>query len=187
VSLINKTSTTRIAALSLLTALALGLYTLERLLPPPGLPGIKYGLPNIITLLIVYCSGGKTGLSLTMAARAVFAVWGVRVLLAAMITGAGIGLLFSAVGGILALAVTLLMKKLCVPAVLAGVSGGIAHNIGQIAVAVLWLGGASVLYYLPMLILGGLVAGALTGIITRLLLSGKLPLKTLISRSLREN
>jgi heptaprenyl diphosphate synthase len=180
----RKINTTAVAALAMLTALALGLYTLERLLPPAGLPGVKYGLPNIITLLIIYCYTGSEKSARTLIIKAAFAVWGARVILAALITGAGIGLLFSAAGGIIALCVSIGMKRLSVPAVIAGMAGGIAHNIGQTAVAVMWLGGASVLYYLPMLILGGFAAGLLTGAVARLLLSERLPIKALLTSNL---
>ena len=50
------------------------------------------------------------------------------------------------------------------------VAGGLAHNIGQILVAMVLLG-ENVVYYFPVLFAGGLIAGVLVGLISSLVLS----------------
>ena len=44
------------------------------------------------------------------------------------------------------------------------VTGGVLHNIGQIAMACVLLGTAQIAYYLPVLLVSGTVAGVLTGL-----------------------
>ena len=46
------------------------------------------------------------------------------------------------------------------------VAGGVFHNLGQIIVAALVLETQALLYYLPVLILSGLAAGILIGILS---------------------
>ena len=50
-----------------------------------------------------------------------------------------------------------------------GVLGGIAHNLGQMAVALAITRTAGLLLYLPVLLLCGALTGALTGICGQLL------------------
>ena len=45
------------------------------------------------------------------------------------------------------------------------IGGAAAHNCGQMAAAVLTLGSAAPLYYLPVLLAVSLAAGALTGLV----------------------
>ncbi len=49
-------------------------------------------------------------------------------------------------------------------------AGGVFHNVGQILVAILILGTGALVYYLPVLILSGLVAGIVIGILSGLLM-----------------
>ena len=50
------------------------------------------------------------------------------------------------------------------------VLGGVFHNIGQILVAIVVVETASLLYYLPILILSGTVAGVLIGILASVII-----------------
>jgi heptaprenyl diphosphate synthase len=50
------------------------------------------------------------------------------------------------------------------------VAGGVFHNVGQILVAVLVLETGALVYYLPVLILSGLAAGIVIGIISGILI-----------------
>jgi heptaprenyl diphosphate synthase len=98
-------------------------------------------------------------------ARDVFMVLLVRVLLAALITGHPMTLLFSFTGGVLALLTMLALKKafrdIAVPVV--SVAGAVAHNTGQIAAAALIMQSGSIFAYLPALVAGGIFSGLLTG------------------------
>jgi heptaprenyl diphosphate synthase len=47
--------------------------------------------------------------------------------------------------------------------------GGILHNVGQIIAACLWTNTAEIAYYLPVLLVSGILAGAVIGIIAGIL------------------
>lgn len=80
-------------------------------------------------------------------------------------------MIYSLAGGMLSLAIMILAKKSKLFSV-TGVSilGGVFHNIGQIGVAVLVVETAGLLYYLPVLILSGTIAGVLIGILSSILI-----------------
>ena len=155
-------TTKKLALAAVLTALALGLSTLENLFPVSllvPLPGIKLGLANIVTVFALYRLGAPFALAILVA----------RCLLGAMFAGNVSALLFSLMGGVLAMLVMILLrraKRLSVYGV--SIAGAAAHNIGQICAAML-VGGTAVLGYLPALLGVSLVTGALTGFVTSLL------------------
>ena len=56
------------------------------------------------------------------------------------------------------------------------VTGGILHNIGQIAMACLILETAALRYYLPFLLVSGIIAGVVVGLVSAVLVQRvKLP------------
>jgi len=46
------------------------------------------------------------------------------------------------------------------------IAGGVFHNVGQVIVAMLVLGSGYAAYYLPVLWVGGIAAGAVIGLIS---------------------
>ena len=155
-------STKQLTLGAVLAALALALSYVESvfMLPLP-LPGVKLGLANIVTLIALYLLGAPQALAILL----------VRVLLGAMFAGNASALFYSLLGGLAALGVMALLsrsERLSVYGV--SVGGAAAHNCGQIAAAMLTLGSAAPLAYLPVLLGVSLVSGALTGFITALLL-----------------
>ena len=153
-------NTQRITILSLLAAIALALYAVESTLPPiVPIPGIKLGLANIITLVVLW----------KYSARDAFFVLLVRILLATMFFGQAVSLLYSLSGGLLCLLAMLIVKRLLHGhyLFLASMTGAIFHNLGQITVALLLTGVPAVLVYLPFLLLSGLVTGLFIGLCAR--------------------
>ena len=153
-------NTRKITALSLLATMALALYAVESALPPiVPIPGIKLGLANIITLVVLW----------KYSARDAFSVLLVRILLATMFFGQAISLLYSLSGGLLCLLAMLLVKWLLHGhyLFLASMTGAVFHNLGQIAIAFLLTGVPAVLVYLPFLLLSGLVTGLFIGLCSR--------------------
>ena len=149
----------RIALCGLLVATALVLSLVERMFPLQAvvpIPGIKLGLANVVTLFAL------TRLRL----RETIAIVVVRVLLSSIFAGSITAFLFSLFGGLLAMFV---MKALFYVegywVSLAGISvaGAAAHNIGQIGAAVLVLGTADVMGYLPLLLVLSIPMGLVTG------------------------
>ena len=152
-----------IALCAVLTALALGLSTLENLFPVTlvvPLPGVKLGLANIVTVFALYALGPGQALLILLA----------RCTLGAVFAGNLNALLFSLFGGLLAMGVMILLSR-CPALSIYGVSiaGAAAHNCGQTAAAMLTLGNTAPLYYLPLLLAVSLLTGAVTGFAAGLL------------------
>ena len=55
-------------------------------------------------------------------------------------------------------------------------AGGVMHNAGQLAVAIVTVSGPQLIHYLPVLILSGMAAGIIVGIGTYIL-SDRIPAK----------
>ena len=156
-------TTKNLALCAVLTALALGLSTLESLFPVSlvvPLPGVKLGLANIVTGFALYELGAIPALVILLA----------RCGLGSLFAGHVSALLFSLLGGFTAMAVMIGLKR-CRRLSIYGVSigGAAAHNIGQMAAAVITLGNTMVLGYLPFLLGVSLVTGTLTGFVAALL------------------
>ena len=147
-----------------LTALALGLSTLEGLFPLSlivPLPGVKLGLANIVTVFALYQLGAGAALAILLT----------RCLLGGLFAGNVSAMLFSLLGGVTAMLVMIALRR-CRRLSVYGVSvgGAAAHNIGQMAAACITLGSTMVLGYLPFLLAVSLVTGTLTGFVTALLM-----------------
>lgn len=148
--------TKRLTFCAVMLSLALALSYAERFLPLQlliPLPGIKLGLANVVTLVVLYYADAKTA----------FAVLIPRCVLGALFGGSITALLFSLGGGTLALAAMSLAKRSSALSVY-GVSilGAAAHNVGQIAAAILLMHSVYVAAYLPFLLVAALFTGFLT-------------------------
>ena len=155
-------STKAITTCAVLAALALALSYLESFFPPLlPLPGVKLGLANIVTVYALYALGASSALAILV----------VRCLLGSLFAGNASALLFSLLGGLAAMLVMIALRR-CRRLSVYGVSigGAAAHNLGQMAAAVITLGSTMVLGYLPFLLAVSLVTGTLTGFVTALLM-----------------
>ena len=150
-------NTKRIARYGLLIALALILSYLESLIPVfVAVPGVKMGLPNIVILIALDTLGPKDAAVISL----------IRVVLAGAMFGNVFAMIYSAAGAVLSLLVmTLLYKTKKFSPVGVSVAGGVAHNAGQIIVAILVTETAQLIYYLPVLCISGSAAGVLIGIV----------------------
>ncbi len=142
----------------LLTALALTLSYLEAQIPVfYAVPVLKLGLTNLVVLTALYRLDGRSAFLINL----------VRMILVAFTFGNMFSLLYSLAGGMLSWLVMVLLKKShCFGVVGVSVSGGVFHNVGQILVAMAVLETSSLIYYLPFLLLSGLVAGIVIGLIS---------------------
>ena len=150
------------ALLGLLTAVALTIFLVEAQLPSVlPVPGVKLGLANIVTVFTVFALGPGEGI-LVLAAR---------IFLGAVFCGNFSSILYSAAGGACAIAVTIALRRILTRKQLfvAGCLGAMAHSAGQIAMAALVLGTASVFVYLPVLLTVSLVTGLFTGLCAQFL------------------
>ena len=155
--------TKRITKAALLTACALILFTVEAQLPSPvPIPGIKLGLANIITVYAMFALGPADTLGILLA----------RVFLGSVFSGQMSTLLYSLSGGLLCYLAMLGLRRILTEKQIwvCGVIGGVCHNIGQLLTAIAVFQSASVLIYLPLLMLSGILTGLFTGLCAQLLL-----------------
>ena len=140
-------------------ALAMILSYVESQIPSPGIPGVKLGLANLAVIFALYKLGWKEAAGISL----------LRVLLVSLLFGHAASLLYSASGAVLSLAGMILLRRLDrLSCVAVSVLGGVLHNLGQILMA--WaLMGPNVVYYLPVLIFSGTVAGVAIGAVSALL------------------
>lgn len=147
----------KLTVLALFTTLSLAIYAVESAIPPlVPIPGFKLGLANIITVILLQSASAKDAFLVLIA----------RILLSTLLFGHALSLLYSLSGGILSLLLMtlgtkLLQKKLFV---LTGALGGLAHNIGQLAMALIVTATPGVAAYLPFLVLSGILTGLFTGL-----------------------
>lgn len=165
------------AYLGMFLSLALICSYVESLIPFYfGVPGIKLGLANIVTVLML-CAPHGEGKGM-FGAKEAFVISVLRILLAGFLFGNPFSILYSMGGGLLSFAVMLLLwrsGKLYVVSVSA--AGGIFHNVGQLLVAAAVVENYNLFYYAPALLAAGFVTGALIGILAQemiLRLNGRL-------------
>ena len=142
---------------ALLTAAALTIFLVEMMIPPiVPIPGVKLGLANIITLVAMMLIGPVDTLLILLA----------RILLGGMFSGQIMSILYSFSGGMLCyLTMLFLRKHIALSQIWAmSIVGAIAHNIGQIAMAILVTRTWELILYLPVLMVSGILTGLFTGL-----------------------
>ena len=147
---------TRVAYFGVFTALALIFSYVESLIPfQIGIPGVKLGLANLIIVIALY----------KMSLREAYLLSVTRVVLAGFIFGSMLSILYSLAGALLSLTAMALLKRNGGFSVLGvSIGGGVMHNVGQLAVAMFVVQTFSVSYYVPVLLVAGLLTGLVIGI-----------------------
>lgn len=147
----------KIALYGMLTALAFVLNYIESLLAFTNVVyGMKLGLANVVVLAAFYLLGYKGAFVISI----------VRILLAGLTFGNLFSMMYSLAGGLLAYICMALAKKSKLFSI-KGISvvGGVFHNVGQIIVAAVVLESSMIVWSLPLLMITGVVAGFINGII----------------------
>ena len=108
------------------------------------IPGMKLGLANIVVLAALYTGGAKAGITVSI----------IRIILVGLTFGNPYSAIYGLSGGVLSLVVMIFLKRTDFFGMM-GVSmaGGVAHNIGQLACAMILLKLPAVFTYLSYLIL----------------------------------
>ncbi len=149
---------TNVAKYGVLIALAFIFSYVETLIPFDmiGIPGVKLGLANLVVVVALY----------TMRPVDAFVISLIRILLVGLTFGNPYSAVYGLCGGLLSFGVMLLFHKLKFFGCL-GVSllGGIAHNVGQMIVAMIVVENMRLAYYLPVLMISGAITGAAIGIV----------------------
>ncbi|HKM03858.1 MAG TPA: Gx transporter family protein [Lachnospiraceae bacterium] len=150
-----------VATYGMLIAMAFILSYIESVVTiPVPIPGIKVGLANLVVIIALYLMGPGTALILSF----------LRIILVGFTFGSLSTMLFSLAGALVSWILMVCAKKAKVFS-MTGVSilGGVGHNLGQILVAMYIINSTTLVYYLPFLIVSGLVAGTAIGIVGALL------------------
>ena len=163
----------KIALIATLTASAVVIGIIESFIPSIGIPGIKLGLANIVILVTLYELGIIEAIFVNV----------LRVVLVSLIRGTimSMGFVMSLTGAIFSLGIMILFYLVIKKFSIIGVSviGAIFHVIGQILIAMIYLGTSGIVYYLPFIVLSAIVTGVIVGIVSQLII------KTGVIKSLR--
>lgn len=148
----------RAAYFGLFTALALIFSYVETFIPfHIGIPGVKLGLANLIIVIALY----------KLNIREVYLLAVTRVVLAGFMFGNLFSIIYSLAGGILSLTVMWMLKKReSFSVVGVSVAGGVAHNIGQLIIAIIVVESMNLMYYIPVLLIAGLLTGLVIGLVS---------------------
>ena len=161
-------NTKKLTVMAMTTAVAMILSFVESQIPAfVAVPGVKIGLANIAVVFALYRLGWKEAVAISL----------VRVVLVSMLFGSIASLFYSLAGAVLSLTGMGWLKKTGkFTEIMISVTGGILHNIGQIGMACLILETAALRYYLPFLLISGIIAGIVVGILSAVLVQRiKLP------------
>lgn len=153
----DKSISKKIAVIAVFTSLALIFGYIEAVIPFNfGIPGVKLGLANIVTVTALYYFGVKEAVGISL----------IRVLLIGLLFGNAMSLIYSLSGAAFSLAVMILCKKLKLSTIGVSAMGGVFHNIGQLIAAAVMLNTSALLYYYPVLFISGLVTGIVIGVVS---------------------
>lgn len=149
------------ALYGMLVALAFVLSFVETLIPiSMGVPGIKLGLANLVTIAGLYTVGIQGTIVVSL----------VRIILVGFTFGNMFSMVYSLGGWSLSILLMILCKKRgWFGAEGISILGGVGHNIGQICVAAVVVKQAGIFFYLPVLLISGTAAGLVIGIIGALI------------------
>ena len=144
--------------IALLTAMALAISLLEHMIPlPVPIPGAKLGFSNMIILITLYMYGFKSALLVGI----------LKSFLLMLITGSVSAFFYSIAGAILsAVAMAIALKYLSKITSFIGISeiGAFFHNLGQILVAMVFMGNVKMIIYFPALVIMGVFTSFFVGL-----------------------
>ena len=155
----NHRRTKRIVYLALLAAMAVVLHTIDHYISAPLPLGVKFGLANIISLVVVEIYGAKE----------MFMINFFRVMISGLMTGSIMSYpFFMSCGGVFLSSVVLaLLKKLNkLPPVSVSIIAAIFHNIGQLTVLAFVLSSKAFYSYIFVMLISSIPTGIITGMVS---------------------
>ncbi len=158
----QKSRATRVAHIGLMVTLALIFSYVEAIIPyNPGIPGIKLGIANAVTLIALYKFGWKDAAAVNV----------IRILIAGLLFNGLFGALYSLAGALVSFLGMLGLKKTGLFSVV-GVSmaGGVLHNVGQLLMAAALIGDMRIFFYFPVLLFSGIISGIAIGVAATMIL-----------------
>lgn len=146
-----------IAMLGMFIAVALIFSYIETFIPVNiAVPGIKLGLANIVTIVVLVQMGLKDAVVVSF----------LRVCLSTLLFGNLSVMAYSLAGAALSILIMKLIHKTGIFGI-TGVSicGGVAHNIGQLILAAVIMENQNIMAYAPILLISGTITGVIVGIV----------------------
>ena len=151
-----------VARVALMASLALIFSYVEAIIPyNPGIPGIKLGIANVVTVIALYKYGWKEAASVSV----------IRIIVAGLLFNGVFGMLYSLAGAVLSLIGMIGLKKTGLfSAIGVSMAAGVLHNMGQLLVAAALIEDLRIFFYFPVLLFSVIAAGILVGIISTMVL-----------------
>lgn len=121
-------------------------------------PGVKLGLANLAVVVTMYVYGSREAVLVNI----------IRIFIVGLLFTNLFSILFSLAGAFISFGAMVLIRRTDAFSVV-GVSviGGVFHNLGQLAAAAVIVETYSVIYYLPALLIAGIITGVIIGIVSR--------------------
>ena len=140
----------KISVISLFSAFAILAAYVETFIPSIGVPGAKLGLANIAVVLALYLLDAESAIIINV----------VRIVIVGLLFGNLFSITFALAGAFVSITVMIIMKKVFGFSIITvSIFGGFFHNVGQVIVAMILVDNYSVIYYMPVLLIVGIVTG----------------------------
>ncbi|HPF88804.1 MAG TPA: Gx transporter family protein [Candidatus Limiplasma sp.] len=166
--------TQKLAFSAVLISIMMVLGWLESFLPVSPIPGIKLGLANSVLIIALYWLG----------IPASFQIMIIKNVLLGLMMGNPMMIPYSLCGGFLSLTMmSLLYRRKGISPIGVGITGGVFHNIGQVALAMIILQTPSLIFYLGLLLPAGAAMGFITGTVAKTLFKHFPPFQHIIKQS----
>jgi heptaprenyl diphosphate synthase len=139
-------------------AISIVLSIVESMLPVIPVPGVKLGLANVVTLLIMFLYGEKDAFMLLF----------LRIVLVGLLRGNIFSVTFflSLSGGMVAYLMMFLFKQMKLFSMVGiSIMGSFGHSVGQIAMAIFLIERSELIYYFPYVLVLSVATGVITGLI----------------------
>ena len=151
--------TKRLTLLSIMLSISIVLSIVESMIPLPiVVPGVKIGLANVVTIIIMYLYGDRDA----------FLILILRIVLVGLLRGSIFNVTFylSLSGGLAAYAMMYLFKHLKRFNIISiSIMGAVGHSIGQIAMAIIIIERKELILYFPYILAISIATGVLTGLV----------------------
>jgi len=147
-----------VARVALMASLALIFSYVEAIIPyNPGIPGVKLGIANVVTVIALYRYSWREAVSVSI----------IRIIIAGLLFNGVFGMFYSLAGAVISLIGMIGLKRTGLFSVI-GVSmaAGVLHNLGQLLMACALIEDLRMFFYFPVLLFSGTAAGILVGIIS---------------------
>ena len=150
-------TTKKVAILGVISAFAAILSYIEAIISFGFfIPGVKLGLANLAVVIVMYIYGYKDAFFVNI----------VRIVVVGLLFANMFSIMFSIAGAVISYIAMALLKKINLFSPIGvSVAGGVAHNIGQLIIAMFIIESYSVINYLPVLMIAGIICGLIVGIV----------------------